>query len=129
MPDEYAHRGSVDAEGVEAVPGRLPERRSRTTMRPMRRVGMVSALAVAWTLVRAAWAWPAASPSPTARGSSGGGGFGAGSVLSLLIFAGLVLLLVYYRRRVLEPFTRRYSNPDADRPRDEREQGEDRPTS
>lgn len=42
---------------------------------------------------------------------------------ALIIVAGLVGLLLFYRRRVLEPFSRRYDRPAPDEPR------EDRPTS
>jgi hypothetical protein len=98
----------------------------------MRRL-MAALLSAVWVgFVSTADVWAAAaSPSPTSspRGPLPVGG--GGSLAALVIFALLVVLIVFYRRRVLEPFTRRYVHRPLEVPGDDEasHDGEDRPTS
>jgi len=63
----------------------------------------------------AALAQATSSPTPGGKASSG-----LGSAAALIIFLVLVALIVFYRRRVMEPFSRRFE----ERPPDEHPEGD-----
>jgi hypothetical protein len=80
------------------------------------RLGRIAALGVAMTLVPVA-AWAQSSPSPTPKGRPSSG---LGSAAALVIFLLLVALIVFYRRRVMEPFSRRFEQrPPDDHPKED----------
>ena len=84
---------------------------------------LATAASLLWLALCAPGALAAASPTPGPSPTAAPGAAGSGSALFVLIALALVALLVVYRRRVMEPFTRRYEQPPEDRPGE----GEDRP--
>ncbi len=85
----------------------------------------VAAAPLLWLAVYAPGALAAGSPTPAPSPATAPGASGSGSVVFVLIGLALVALLVFYRRRVMEPFTRRYERPP---PEDHPDEEEDRPT-